>query len=109
MAFGMFTYDLPPVEKMEAYEEKARTLWTPAVLKQKGVKELRAFRDPCHMTPQVMTWTEFDTLESWLEWASSEAYADLVSDMRSAGCTNFSSQVWETSPLIPEPLKPVGA
>lgn len=106
MALGIMTWDLPPEEQIEAYSKKARTVWIPTVLKQPGLKEFRAYRNPSLTTPQVMVHTEWDSLGSWVQYVQSEAYATLMSDMRAVGCTNISAQVWDASPVVPEPLKP---
>ena len=105
MALGVMTWDLPLGEQMEAYNGKTRG-WITTVLKQTGVKEFRAYRNPQHTSPQVMVHTEFDSLESWLKWVGSEEYATIMSELRAVGCTNITAEVWGTSPVVPEPLKP---
>ena len=109
MALSILSWDLPPAEQIETYNEKARTSWIPSVLKQPGVKDFRAYRNPYQTSPQVMIHTEFDSLASWLKWVESEDYAAVVSDLRAVGCTNISAQVWGASPVLPEPLKPTGS
>lgn len=106
MALGILAWDLPPAEKMKAYEEHTRT-WIALVLKQPGVKEFRAYRNPFATTPNVVTHTEFDSMASWLAFVGSEDYRHIVADLRALGCTNIVSEVWDTSPLVPEPLKPL--
>jgi heme-degrading monooxygenase HmoA len=99
------TWDLPPKEQIEAYNEKAGT-WLATTLKQPGLKQWRAFRNPFMTTPEVMVISEFDSLASCLKWVESDDYAAVVGEMRAAGCTNAAVQLWGTSPLAPEPLKP---
>lgn len=106
MALSIMTWDLPPEEQMETYNEKARTAWIPTILKQPGLKELCAYRNPYRTTPQIMVHTEWDSLASWLKYLESEDYATFAADLRAVGCTNISAQVWGASPVIPEPLKP---
>jgi len=106
MALSILSWDLPPAEQIETYNEKAGTEWIPTVLKQPGVKEFRAYRNPYHTTPQVVIHTEFDSLASWLKFVESEDYAAIMADLRAVGCTNLSSEVWGASPVVPEPLKP---
>lgn len=105
MALGVLSWDLPPAERMEAYNEGAK-VWISTVLKQPGVKEFRAYRNFYRTTPHVMTHTEFDSLESWLNFLKSDDYAAIVNDMLALGCTNLSAEVWDVSPVAPEPLKP---
>lgn len=106
MALSIISWDLPPEEQMATYNEKARTEWTPGVLRQPGVKEFRAYRNPHRTTPEVAVHVEWDNLTSWLKYVESEDYAKIVSGLRSVGCTNLSTEVWGASPVIPEPLKP---
>ena len=112
MALLTINWDLPPEDKMEAYksrvfftDEKSKA-WIQLVMKQKGFKELRAYRNPFLTTPQVLVHCEFDNLESCLKYIESEDYATLQSGLCKVGCTNISVQLWRTSPMIPEPLKP---
>ena len=111
MALITLNWDLPPVEKMEKYKRKAfltdekRPSWITNVMKQKGFRELRAYRNPFHTTPQALVLCEFDNLESCLKYIESEDYAKLQSELREVGCTNISAQFWGTSPMVPEPLK----
>jgi len=108
MALGILNWDLPPPEQMGAYLEKARTKWIPTVLKQPGVKQFCAYRNPFKTTPEVVIHTEFDSLASWLKWIESEDYSVIVADIRAAGCTNLSAQILDASPVVPEPIKPPG-
>ena len=107
MALGILAWDLPPAEKTEAYNQKTRN-WISIVLKQPGVKEFRAYRNPLGTTPQVVTHVEFDSIESWLRFLKSEGYASILADLRALGCTNLSAEVWDASPVAPEPLRPSG-
>ncbi len=109
MALGILAWDLPPAEQMEAYNKKAGTELIPTILKQPGLKEFRAYRNPYGTTPQVVTHAEFDSLESWLKFIQSEDYAAIVARLRALGCTNLVAEVWGASPLVPEPLKPPGS
>ena len=108
MALGIVSWDLPPAEQLEKYSEKSRNHWIPTLLKQPGVKEYRVYRNPFHTTPQVTGHLEFDKMESWLKFIESKDYAEIISGLRSMGCTNLSAEVWDASPIIPEPLKPPG-
>jgi heme-degrading monooxygenase HmoA len=105
MASIVTTYDLPPQEQMEVYYEKVKG-WISTILKQPGLKEFRAYRNPFRTTPQVMSLTEFDSLESCLKYVKSEVYDTMASELGALGVTNASVQLWDTSPAIPEPLKP---
>lgn len=106
MALSTMTWDLPPEERIENYNQKARTVWIPSVLKQPGVKEFRAYRNPYRTTPQIMIHIEWDSLVSWLKYLESEDYAAIVSGLRAAGCTKIAAEIWGASPVVPEPIRP---
>ena len=113
MALLTINWDLPQAGKMEIYKRKAfitnetRPSWIKNVMKQEGFKELRAYRNPFHTTPQALILCEFDNLDSCLKYIESEDYALLHSELRDVGCTNITAQFWGTSPMVPEPLKPM--
>lgn len=112
MALITLNWDLPPKEKTEAYRtmvfftDEKSTAWIPRMLKQPGVKELRAYRNPFSTTPQVLVLYELDNMTSCLKFIESGDYATFMSELREVGCTNISVQIWRTSPMVPEPLKP---
>ncbi len=107
MALIITVWDLPPAEQIEAYNKRSKS-WVSTVLKQPGLKEFRAYRNPYRTTPEVMVHTEFDSLASCLKYIESEDYATINSEMQALGCTNLSVQLWGASPIVPEPLKPPG-
>ena len=53
-----------------------------------------------------MSYIKFDTLASAHKWLQSEARAAMWAEMEALGCRNSSSQLFDASPLVPEPLKP---
>ncbi|GIU99006.1 MAG: hypothetical protein KatS3mg014_0622 [Actinomycetota bacterium] len=108
MAMAIVSWDLPPRELMGAYEERARTDWVPTVLRQPGVEEFRALRNAFRTSPQAMTITVYDSLAAALRFPGTEDFARVMEDMRAAGCTNVTMQLWDVSPLVPEPLRPAG-
>lgn len=108
MALAIVTWDLPPQEKMAAYEEKARTDWIPTVVRQPGVKEFRGLRNALRTSPHVMSITEYDSLASALKFIETEDFARVMEGLRAAGCTNITVQLWDVSPVIPEPIRPGG-
>jgi hypothetical protein len=102
----MVTWDLPPGERLAIYNETVQTEWLRSVLQQPGVKEVRAYRNPHYTTPQVLVHVEFDSLRSWQVYLVSESYAGLMFELRAVGCSHIAVQVWEPSPLVPEPVTP---
>ena len=106
MALIVLTWDLPAGDRMGAYVERARNQWIPSILSQQGFKEFRAYRNPHRSSPQVMGQIEFDSLESVESYIESMAYATITAGLTSLGCANVVAQVWDTSPVVPEPLGP---
>jgi len=110
MALLVLTIDEPigiPEKEWEAYSKK-RAQWIQTTLQQPGVKEFRAYMNPHLSTPAAMGCWEFDSLGSILAYLGSQVANDLTIEMRGAGCTNITYQVWDESPAIPKPLKPTG-
>lgn len=105
MALLMLAWDLPPDNKMDEYSEKAMG-WVSIILKQPGIKEFRAYRNPYHASPQVMAHQEWESLEYCMKYINSEVYLKLLNEMKALGCINFTVQIWDGSPIIKEPLKP---
>ena len=106
MALHISAWDLPSNAKnLKAYNEKSKG-WVKTVLSQPGVKEFRAYRDPLRNSPTVMIHVEFDSLESIIRYVKSDDYQKITDEMIKLGCSNFSNEMWDGSPLIPEPLKP---
>ena len=106
MALAIFTWDMPWGERIHVYEEKVHKEWIPSVLQQPGVTEVRGYRNPHHTTPQVMIHIEFASLAAWHEFSTSERYGELMFALRAVGCSPLTVQVWDTSPLLPVPVRP---
>ncbi len=106
MAMAILTWDLPPHEQMAAYNEKARTDWIPRVVRQAGLKEFRALRNAFHTSPHAMSITEYDSLAAALKFIETEDFAHVMEGLRAAGCTNITVQLWDVSPVVPEPIRP---
>jgi hypothetical protein len=105
MALLMLTWDLPPEEKLDLYSEKAME-WVSIILKQEGIKEFRAYRNPYSASPQVMVHQEYDSMESCMKYINSGDYNKILAEMRDLGCSNITMQFWGGSPIIKEPLRP---
>ncbi len=106
MALYISAWDLPmDEENLKAYNEKAKD-WIKMVLSQPGVKEFRGYREPLGNSPTVMIHIEFDSLESIIKYVKSEDSKKSTDEMLKLGCSNFINEMWDGSPLIPEPLRP---
>lgn len=109
MALYIMTWDLPfSAEQLKTYGEKAKTVWIPAILKQPGVKEFRAYRNPTLTTPNIMIHMEFDSMASIGQYLESEDIGTIMADLKNSGVTNISAQIWGGSPVVPEPIRPGG-
>ena len=107
MALVVSSWDLPSsAEQLKAYGEQAQSNWIPTVLKQPGVKEFRGYRNPTHTTPQVVSHTEFDSMNSLMQYLASDDFSRLMGELRATGVTNISAEIWDASPILPEPLRP---
>ena len=59
---------------------------------------------PYGTTRRVVTHVESGSMDSRLGFLRSENYTCAVADMRALGCTDQSAEVWDFSPVAPEPL-----
>jgi heme-degrading monooxygenase HmoA len=80
--------------------------WANNILKEAGVIEFRAYRNPAKVTPQVMVSVEFDSIEAAEKFANSDAHSKNLDGLKELGIHHFSTQLWDTSPVVPVPLKP---
>jgi len=106
MALLQMSWDLPSNDRLPIYNERTRTDWIPRLLHQPGVREFRGYRNPRRISPQVLIHIEYTDLDSLHNWLASPEYAAMMSEMREVGCKQFKSEVWERSPVMPEPLRP---
>ena len=107
MALAVMSWDLPSSpERMAAYAEQSRSNWIPSVLRQPGVKEFRAYRNPTLTTPEVVIHIEFDSMNSLVQYRASDDYSRIIRELRAAGATNISAETWDASPIVPETLRP---
>ena len=88
------------------YANKAKNDWLPSTLSHPGVLEIRNYRNPLEVTPQVAITIDFESLEAWREFIDSQDYIRILRELRILGCRNFSAQVWSPSKYFPEVLKP---
>lgn len=106
MAHVIITWDLPS-QPTQLEEYKARSKgWIDSVLSQAGIVEWRGLRNPLGTTPQVLSMAEYNNLASARSAAESAEFAAIFAELRSTGCTNLTMQVWDKSPIAPEPLRP---
>ena len=108
MPLLMLTYDLPQAAASGAYVEKARSVWIPSVLRQPGVLEIRAYRYATNIKPDVMTHVDFDSVQAVELYLSSRQYSTVISGLTATGCSNIAAQVWNPSPIAPDPIRQEG-
>lgn len=100
MYLYVLKWDINP-NRSEAYDEWAlkairRSLAVP------GVHEVRAFR-PIAGGSQVVVTFEFDDFESWSSWFNDAQIQQVFNELFSMAA-NVYRELWEPSPLIPEPI-----
>ena len=106
MALGIMNWNLPASGPSDEYTQRAQTAWIPTVLRQAGVTEFRAYRNPHDHHLHVMVETEFDSLDHLNAWVNSDEYAQLKNELAEYGATDISDQTWDASPVVPLPIRP---
>lgn len=106
MVLYFVQWDLPDQKaNLTVYANKAKNDWLPATLSHPGVIEIRNYRNPLEITPQVGISIEFESLESWRSYLESQDYIRIMRELRILGCRNFAAQVWSPSKYFPEVLR----
>lgn len=106
MILYLIQWDLPDQKaNLTIYANKAKNDWLPTTLSHPGVVEIRNYRNPLEVTPQVAISIEFDTLEAWRDYVESEDYVRIMRELRILGCRSFATHLWAPSRYFPESLK----
>lgn len=107
MILYFIEWDLPDQKaNLTVYANKAKNDWLPATLAHPGVQEIRNYRNPLEVTPQVGISIEFESLEDWRSYIESQDYIRIMRELRILGCCNFSTHLWAPSKYFPEVLQP---
>lgn len=107
MVLYLIQWDLPDQKaNLTIYANKAKNDWLPATLSHPGVREIRNYRNPLEVTPQVAIGIEFDSLEAWRDYVESDDYVRIMRELRILGCHNFATHLWAPSRYFPEVLMP---
>ncbi len=107
MVLYFIQWDLPDQKaNLTIYANKAKNDWLPATLSHPGVQEIRNYRNPFEVTPQVSISIEFESLDSWRDYLESQDYIRIMRELRILGCRNFVANIWSPSRYFPETLKP---
>src|SRR5687768_3296836 len=106
MALLVHTWDMPADKRGKEEYRLVGQEAIPIVLQQPGVREFRAYRSPTHSSPQVMVHIEFESDALLQHFLQSYVHGELVHDLMRAGIQNFRTEVWGTSPVAPEALRP---
>lgn len=107
MVLFFIQWDLPDQKaNLTIYSNKAKNDWLPVTLGYPGVKEIRNYRNPLEVTPQVGIMIDFDSLEAWRNYIDSQDYIRIMRELRILGCRNFTANVWAPSRHFPQSLKP---
>jgi hypothetical protein len=107
MVLYFIQWDLPDQKaNLTIYANKAKNDWLPATLAHPGVQEIRNYRNPFEVTPQVSISIEFESMDSWRDYLESQDYVRIMRELRILGCHNFTATVWSPSRYFPETLRP---
>lgn len=106
MVLYFIEWDLPDQKpNLTIYANKAKNDWLPMTLGHPGVREIRNYRNPLEVTPQVGISIEFESLEAWHTFIGSQDYSRIMRELRILGCRNFTAQLWAPSRYFPESLR----
>ena len=109
MVLYFIHWDLPDQQaNLTIYANKARNDWLPVTLGYEGVKEVRNYRNPLEVTPQVAISVEFESMDMWRKFIDSLDYGRIMRELRILGCHNFTARLWAPSKYFPESLTPEG-
>ena len=109
MVLYFIQWDLPDQKaNLTIYANKAKNDWLPLTLSHKGVREIRNFRNPLEVTPQVAISIEFESIDNWRSYLDSQDYTRIMRELRILGCHNFTARLWAPSKYFPETLTPEG-
>jgi len=75
-------------------------------LEAAGIRAVKGFRNTLRNRPEVMVFYEFESAEAALHALRSDALGSVIAEARALGVTNWTYTLWETSPLMSEPLTP---
>jgi heme-degrading monooxygenase HmoA len=107
MVLYFIQWDLPDHKaNLTIYANKAKNDWLPVTLAFPGVREIRNYRNPFEITPQVAISIEFESSDAWKAFVESQDYIRIMRELRILGCRNFSAQLWAPSRYFPELLRP---
>ena len=98
-----FSYDLLPNADMKAYGDWVKKT-VKTMLEQPGLVEFRAQRNVLG-TPQIRATSAWQTLADWSRFIESGTWQTMQAEMRTY-VGNIDVQIWGSSPLMPEPLRP---
>ena len=97
-------YDLVPGTDQKAYVEWAKKA-IGHVLKSPGIIEFRAYRNLLG-SPYVRSISVWKTLADWQNFFESEAWKGYEAELRGKFAAKLRIEMWGTSPVAPEPLRP---
>ena len=106
MVIYAMSWDLPTEpEKLRFYANKARNDWIPTTLGYEGAIEVATYHNPLGNTPQVLVVIGFADMAAWQRYVASHDNDRIMRELRTLGCTSFTTRVWMPSRLTPEPVR----
>ena len=102
MSVVILSYNMPSGAELQPYVGRVLG-WIDRALSGLLAVEFRGYRSLDGK--EVMTITEYDSVDSAEKWLASDNYKQLRNDMEKAGCKNIQLRTWDTSPLVPKPVR----
>jgi quinol monooxygenase YgiN len=98
-------YDFMPGVDEKDYFDWIKKAIVP-VLKSDGIVEIRACRN-IKESPAVLVTGVWKSPEAWTKFSQSETWDSLINTLQNTFAINLRIEVWEPSPFLPEPLRPL--
>lgn len=100
MLLYVLKWDILP-ERLDDYEQWAKFAIGRSI-REPGVEEFRAYRPVAGISQVVVTY-EFSDFEAWTNWFNSSVIQQTFDELFNLA-TNVQRELWEPSPLSPEPI-----
>ena len=108
MALLVHTWDIPNTRHGREEYQLIGQESIPLVLRQPGVCEFRAYRNPLRASPQVKVEIEFESDALLQQFLDSHVHDEILHDLGRVGCGNIRTEIWTSSPVVPTHVRPPG-
>ena len=96
------TYDILPNVDLEAYVDLIRRgaemiQHAPGAIEITGARNLAG-------SPRVRSTVTWASLEAWAAFITGSSFQEIQNDLRDHYITNVDTQIWDMSPVVPQPI-----